>query len=103
MKSLSPQAISQDVLAEKYLAAGEQSEQELFARVAKALAAVEAPELQAHWEQQFAANLLGVRRVAFVALSHEDRTDLFLKEFQPSGVDRRRNLERVTVHPDMAV
>ncbi|CAM4265440.1 adenosylcobalamin-dependent ribonucleoside-diphosphate reductase [Comamonas aquatilis] len=57
MKSLSPQAISQDVLAEKYLAAGEQSEQELFARVAKALAAVEAPELQAHWEQQFAANL----------------------------------------------
>ncbi|WP_417285200.1 adenosylcobalamin-dependent ribonucleoside-diphosphate reductase [Comamonas sp.] len=57
MKSLPPQAISQDVLAEKYLAAGEQSEQELFARVAKALAAVEAPELQAHWEQQFAANL----------------------------------------------
>ena len=46
MKSLPPQAISQDVLAEKYLAAGEQSEQELFARVAKALAAVEAPELQ---------------------------------------------------------
>lgn len=57
MKSLPPQAISQDVLAEKYLAEGEQSEQELFARVAKALAAVEAPELQAYWEQQFAANL----------------------------------------------
>lgn len=57
MKSLPPQAISQDVLAEKYLAAGEQSEQDLFARVAKALAAVEAPELQSHWEQQFLANL----------------------------------------------
>lgn len=57
MNTLPPQAISQDVLAEKYLADGEQSEQELFARVARALAAVEKPELQAHWEQQFLANL----------------------------------------------
>ena len=57
MNTLSPQAISQDVLAEKYLADGEQSEQELFARVARALAAVEKPELQTHWEQQFLANL----------------------------------------------
>lgn len=57
MNTLPPQAISQDVLAEKYLADGEQSEQELFARVARALAAAEKPELQAHWEQQFLANL----------------------------------------------
>lgn len=57
MNTLPPQAISQDVLAEKYLAAGEQSEQDLFARVARALAAVEKPELQAHWEQEFLANL----------------------------------------------
>lgn len=57
MNTLPPQAISQDVLAEKYLADGEKSEQELFARVARALAAVEKPELQAHWEQQFLANL----------------------------------------------
>lgn len=57
MNTLPPQAISQDVLAEKYLADGEQSEQELFARVARALAAVEKPELQTHWEQQFLANL----------------------------------------------
>lgn len=57
MNTLPPQAISQDVLAEKYLAEGEQSEQDLFARVARALAAVEKPELQAHWEQQFLTNL----------------------------------------------
>lgn len=57
MTHLPPQAISQDVLAEKYLAAGEQSEQDLFERVAKALAAVEKPELQAHWQQQFLNNL----------------------------------------------
>lgn len=57
MNTLPPQAISQDVLAEKYLVDGEQSEQELFARVARALAAVEKPELQTHWEQQFLANL----------------------------------------------
>lgn len=57
MNTLPPQAISQDVLAEKYLADGEQSEQDLFARVARALAAVEKPELQTHWEQQFLTNL----------------------------------------------
>ena len=57
MTNLPPQAISQDVLAEKYLAAGEQTEQDLFARIAKALAAVEKPELQAHWQQQFLNNL----------------------------------------------
>jgi len=57
MNTLPPQAISQDVLAEKYLADGEQSEQDLFARVAHALAAVEKPELQAHWEQKFLLNL----------------------------------------------
>lgn len=57
MNTLPPQAISQDVLAEKYLADGEQSEQDLFARVARALAAVEKPEIQAHWEQKFLLNL----------------------------------------------
>ncbi|MEG2974690.1 MAG: adenosylcobalamin-dependent ribonucleoside-diphosphate reductase [Comamonas sp.] len=57
MTPLPPQAISQDVLAEKYLAAGEQTEQDLFARVARALAAVEKPKLQAHWQQQFLDNL----------------------------------------------
>lgn len=57
MTPLPPQAISQDVLAEKYLAAGEQTEQDLFARVALALAAVEKPKLQAYWQQQFLDNL----------------------------------------------
>ena len=71
MTHLPPQAISQDVLAEKYLAAGEQSEQDLFERVAKALAAVEKPELQAHWQQQFLHNLqrgaLGAGRIMAAA------------------------------------
>ncbi|MDR3064406.1 MAG: adenosylcobalamin-dependent ribonucleoside-diphosphate reductase [Comamonas sp.] len=57
MKTPPLQAISQDVLAEKYLADGEQSEHDLFARVARALAAVEKPELQALWEQKFLLNL----------------------------------------------
>lgn len=57
MTPLPPQAISQDVLAEKYLATGEQTEQDLFARVARALAAVEKPKLQAYWQQQFLDNL----------------------------------------------
>jgi ribonucleoside-diphosphate reductase alpha chain len=56
MNTLPPQAISQDVLAEKYLADGEQSEQDLFARVARAWP-LEKPELQTHWEQQFLSNL----------------------------------------------
>ena len=57
MNSLPPQAISQDVLAEKYLAAGEQTEQDLFERVATALAAVELPAQQEDWRAQFLANL----------------------------------------------
>ncbi|RGE40594.1 adenosylcobalamin-dependent ribonucleoside-diphosphate reductase [Comamonas testosteroni] len=57
MNSLPPQAISQDVLAEKYLAAGEQTEQDLFERVATALAAVELPAQQSDWRAQFLANL----------------------------------------------
>ncbi len=51
------QPISHDVLAEKYLKAGESSEEQLFARVARALASVEKPELQAEWEARFLDNL----------------------------------------------
>ena len=51
------QAISRDVLAEKYFKPGETSLEQLFGRVARALASVEKPELRAEWEQKFLANL----------------------------------------------
>ncbi|MDO4906012.1 MAG: adenosylcobalamin-dependent ribonucleoside-diphosphate reductase [Lautropia sp.] len=54
---LAVQPISHDVLAEKYLKAGESSEADLFARVARALASVEKPELRAEWEARFLDNL----------------------------------------------
>ena len=51
------QTISQDVLAEKYLAPGENNAQDLYRRIAKALAGQEAAEQQAHWEEQFFQNM----------------------------------------------
>lgn len=56
--ALPPQAISLDVLAEKYLAPGEQTAKDLYRRVAKALAAVEKEALRAHWEARFFDNLM---------------------------------------------
>ncbi|MFM7000984.1 MAG: adenosylcobalamin-dependent ribonucleoside-diphosphate reductase, partial [Limnohabitans sp.] len=52
-----PQAISTDVLKEKYLKADETSASELFDRVARALASVEKPALHAEYEQKFRRNL----------------------------------------------
>ena len=51
------QPISQDVLAEKYLKPGETGVEDLYRRVARALASVEKPETRAEWEQTFLANL----------------------------------------------
>ena len=51
------QPISQDVLAEKYLKKEEKTEDQLFARVARALASAEKPALRAEWEAKFLANL----------------------------------------------
>jgi len=45
------------VLAEKYLKDGEKTEAELFARVARALASVEKPEIRDEWEAKFLGNL----------------------------------------------
>jgi ribonucleoside-diphosphate reductase alpha chain len=53
----SVQAISQDVLAEKYLKPGETDIEQLYQRVARALAGAEKPDLQQEWEQKFLANL----------------------------------------------
>ena len=55
--ALPVQPISQDVLAEKYLKHDEQTEADLFARVARALASVEKEEIRAEWEAKFLANL----------------------------------------------
>ena len=46
------------MLAEKYLAPGEQTAEDLYRRVAKALAAVEKEALRAHWEARFFDNLM---------------------------------------------
>ncbi|MBI5277209.1 MAG: adenosylcobalamin-dependent ribonucleoside-diphosphate reductase [Burkholderiales bacterium] len=51
------QPISIDVLREKYLKAGEATELDLFQRVARALASVEAEPLRAEWERRFFDNL----------------------------------------------
>ena len=51
------QPISQDVLAEKYLKPGETGVEDLYRRVARALASVEKPEARAEWEQNFLDNL----------------------------------------------
>src|SRR5687768_9026746 len=55
--ALPPQPISEDVLAEKYLKDGERSIDDLYRRVARALASVEAQPLRAEWEAKFLANL----------------------------------------------
>ncbi|MDP3519337.1 MAG: LAGLIDADG family homing endonuclease [Hydrogenophaga sp.] len=55
--ALPPQDISTDVLREKYLKHGEPDAAALFDRVARALASVEAPDRQAHFEALFRRNL----------------------------------------------
>ena len=55
--SLPPQAITLDVLQEKYLQAGEHHASDLYRRVAHALASVEEPSEQARYEALFFDNL----------------------------------------------
>ena len=52
-----PQDVSVDVLMEKYVKGTETSAQEIFARVAKAIAANEKPALRDKWEAKFLANM----------------------------------------------
>ncbi len=56
-KTIAAQPISDDVLKEKYLKAGETSVEDLYIRVARALASVEAPAEQAKYEALFLDNL----------------------------------------------
>ncbi|WP_439112613.1 adenosylcobalamin-dependent ribonucleoside-diphosphate reductase [Hydrogenophaga sp.] len=51
------QPISLDVLKEKYLKPGEDGIEDLYRRVARALASVEKEDVRAEWEQRFLANL----------------------------------------------
>ncbi len=51
------QPISEDVLREKYCKEGEHSAEDIYLRVARALASVEAPGLRAQWEGRFLSNL----------------------------------------------
>src|SRR5690349_11788923 len=51
--ALPAQAISEEVLLEKYAKGGERTIEEVRRRVARALAAVEAPDKRAHWEEAF--------------------------------------------------
>ena len=52
-QQLAPQSISEEVLLEKYAKGDEQSVLDVNQRVARALAAVEAPEQRSHWEGRF--------------------------------------------------
>ncbi len=58
MSDLLPQSISADVLLEKYAKQGESSITEVYARVARGLASVEAPHLQTHYTQAFFDNMM---------------------------------------------
>lgn len=55
--ALAPQQICLDVLRERYLRAGEHTADQVFARVAKALATVEKAELRERWEALFLENM----------------------------------------------
>ncbi len=52
-----PQPISLDVLQEKYLKPGESGLDDLYQRVARALASAEKDEVRAEWERRFLENL----------------------------------------------
>ncbi len=53
LQALAPQSISEEVLLEKYAKGDEQSILQVNQRVARALAAQEAPEQRTHWEGRF--------------------------------------------------
>ena len=76
--ALAPQTISTDVLQEKYLKPGEHTAQDLYVRVARALASVESPDSQAQYEALFLANLengaIGAGRIMSAAGAGMDAT-----------------------------
>jgi ribonucleoside-diphosphate reductase alpha chain len=59
LPELDPQPISEEVLREKYLKGDETTREQLFARVARALASVEAPARRPEFEARFLDHLRG--------------------------------------------
>jgi ribonucleoside-diphosphate reductase alpha chain len=57
LASLAPQAISTDVLLEKYAKGSESSAEEIYCRVSLALAAAEKPCDRDHWHEEFLTTL----------------------------------------------
>ncbi len=57
LKNLPAQAISEEVLIEKYAKGDERSVEEVIQRVARALAQAEQASERSHWEQRFAEAL----------------------------------------------
>lgn len=78
LPALEPQAISLDVLREKYCKGDERSIGEVFDRVARALASVEAESARADWEARFRANMeagaIGAGRIMSAAGAGLDAT-----------------------------
>jgi len=78
LNGLAQQTISTDVLQEKYLKPGEHTAQDLYQRVARALASVESPDNQAQYEALFLANLqngaIGAGRIMSAAGAGMDAT-----------------------------
>jgi ribonucleoside-diphosphate reductase alpha chain len=76
--ALQVQPISRDVLNEQYLKPGETDVEQLFARVAGALASVEAEGERAKWQERFHANLragaIGAGRIMSAAGTSLDAT-----------------------------
>ena len=68
--SLPAQAISEEVLLEKYAKGDERTIDDVRKRVASALAAAEAPEARAHWETRF----LRALRDGFIPADRIDAT-----------------------------
>lgn len=56
--TLAPQQVTIDTLLEKYAKGDEQTEVEIFGRVARGIAQAEKPELRAHYEKLFFDNML---------------------------------------------
>jgi len=85
---LPPQPISTDVLREHYLRPGESTAEDVFDRVARALASVEKPELRAEYERRFRSNLeagaIGAGRIMGAA-GTELRATLISCFVQPIG------------------
>jgi ribonucleoside-diphosphate reductase alpha chain len=75
---LTVQPISRDVLQEKYLKPGETDIEELFARVARALASVESEDQREQWQARFHANLragaIGAGRIMSAAGTNLEAT-----------------------------